>query len=58
MSDCPAIECPEWCEHGYLTDSDGCPSCDCKSSPECPEMMCAMFCEHGFEKDSNGCDVC
>ena len=27
---CPRLDCTVDCEYGYLNDSNGCPTCECK----------------------------
>ncbi|XP_065314192.1 antistasin-like [Gordionus sp. m RMFG-2023] len=50
--------CRKFCPHGYVTDSDGCPSCECRPDPaDCPGS-CLLFCTYGNELDKYGCPAC
>ena len=56
------------CPAGYVKDSQGCATCQCRqdSGPEMRDVAglclktpkCRMYCETGYVMDSNGCAKC
>ena len=44
---CPAdgVVCGLHCPHGFVLDTDDCPTCACK---DCPDIVCGFHCEHGY----------
>lgn len=40
--ECAAVLCAVWCEHGYVVDERGCPTCECNPPPPPPpeERLC------------------
>ncbi|XP_025091567.1 antistasin-like [Pomacea canaliculata] len=58
----PTHECPPqckiFCEYGFVLDSYGCPTCQCKQRPDCPFLKCpAIDCPYG-RLEENGCPTC
>lgn len=58
QNDCGPFVCEIFCEHGLVTDENGCSKCECAQPQECPPVGCAIFCEHGQVTDENGCAKC
>merc|ERR1739838_232046 len=38
MEDCPKVMCRMYCEHGWVTDENGCSICECADAPVTPEV--------------------
>uniref|UniRef100_A0A098LWH7 Ubs_34 putative toxin n=1 Tax=Unedogemmula bisaya TaxID=746885 RepID=A0A098LWH7_UNEBI len=52
---CGLHACEKLCLNGFLTDSRGCPTCQCKP---CPQIKCSRPCPYGYKKNSRGCQTC
>ncbi|MBI5496380.1 MAG: hypothetical protein HY904_15260 [Deltaproteobacteria bacterium] len=64
---CPEVLCDLYCERGFATGADGCPSCACQGGGGstsssggnvCPAIACDARCAAGFRADPTGCPTC
>jgi hypothetical protein len=59
--------CAIYCQNGNVLDSSGCPTCQCKTTPDCPtgshavtcppDTACALDCSE-YQRGSDGCQLC
>jgi hypothetical protein len=47
----------QMCPNGYLTDANGCATCQCKPPTTCGPV-CAIYCAYGNVPDAQGCPTC
>ncbi len=63
---CPIFKCRLGCRFGYVTDINGCRTCECKPPPQdfplgsegCSLVSCRRSCMYGLKRDGNGCEIC
>ncbi len=60
---CAAIACANTCEFGFVSDREGCGTCECipeppPPPPTCSGVTCTLYCEFGFAADEQGCEIC
>jgi len=47
----------QMCPNGYLTDANGCATCQCKPPTTCGPV-CTIYCAYGNVPDAQGCPTC
>ena len=59
---CSISSCYKFCRTGFVMDSLGCQTCECKDSALeviCPDISgCNLVCANGHRRDSNSCEAC